>query len=343
MRCYLAIDIGASSGRHIVGWQEDGEIRTEEIYRFPNGMIELDGHLIWNMESLLFHVKNGIDIALEKFPNLVSLSIDTWGCDYVLLRGDTEVRPCYAYRDHRTVGIVSELHETLEPEELYHRTGCQFQSFNTIYQLYADKLSGRLEGVTDFLMIPEYLMWKLAGGESQRVHQRYHHRPCVALIHQNGNCLDTGFLATPYILDTLCGLGERELALEILWQDKVPSWLYEVDHGATAIWEAWDADEAKRTGRFVSFDHYAFGCVDDWICRHIAGIDGAAPGFGHVRIAPDPDRRLHSCVRSFESEAGKILVDWSEERLVVFIPCNVTATVVWNGKSHEIGSGRYEF
>ncbi|MDE6108057.1 MAG: rhamnulokinase, partial [Oscillospiraceae bacterium] len=163
MKCYLAIDIGASSGRHIVGWREKGEIRTEEVYRFPNGVTEMGGHLTWDMEALLAHVKKGIDVALTRFSDIVSLSIDTWGCDYVLLRGDEEVRPCYAYRDSRTEEAVPGVHEKVPFDELYCRTGCQFQSFNTIYQLCSDKLAGRLEGVTDFLMVPEYLMWKLTG------------------------------------------------------------------------------------------------------------------------------------------------------------------------------------
>ncbi len=160
---YLAIDIGASSGRHIVGWQEDGAVKTEEVYRFPNGVTERDGHLVWDVDALLFHVKEGIDRALERFPDIESLSIDTWGVDYVLLRGDEEVRPCYAYRDSRTEAVIDAVHEKIPFEELYARTGCQFQPFNTIYQLSDDLQKGRLEGVTDFLMVPEYLMWKLAG------------------------------------------------------------------------------------------------------------------------------------------------------------------------------------
>ena len=162
MRC-LAIDIGASSGRHIVGWREEGAVRTEEVYRFPNGVQELDGHLVWNVDALFACVKEGIDRALERFPSIESLSIDTWGCDYVLLRGDREVGPCHAYRDGRTEAAAGAVHGTIPFEELYARTGCQFQPFNTIYQLYDDKQKGRLEGVTDFLMVPEYLMWRLTG------------------------------------------------------------------------------------------------------------------------------------------------------------------------------------
>ena len=166
MKHYLAIDIGASSGRHIVGWLEDGELKTEEVYRFPNGVTERDGHLTWDIDALTGHVKAGIDRARERFGAIESLSVDTWGVDYVLLKGDEEVRPCYAYRDGRTEAVIPQLHEVLGFSELYRRTGIQFQPINTVYQLYADKLAGRLEGVTDFLMIPEYLLWKLCGVKS---------------------------------------------------------------------------------------------------------------------------------------------------------------------------------
>ena len=163
MEYYLAIDIGASSGRHIVGWTQDGGIQTKEVYRFPNGVHVEDGHLVWNMDALLCEVKNGIRAAKAEFPEIESLSIDTWGVDYVLLKGDEEVRPVYAYRDSRTEAVIPQVHEILPFSELYRHTGCQFQPFNSIYQLYADKLAGRLEGVTDLLMVPEYLMYKLCG------------------------------------------------------------------------------------------------------------------------------------------------------------------------------------
>ena len=166
MKTYLAIDIGASSGRHIIGWAENGKIMTEELYRFPNGLTELDGHLTWDIDALLGHVKRGIEIAKEKHPDIESLSIDTWGVDYVLMRGGQDVRPCYAYRDSRTETVIPQVHEKISFSELYRHTGIQFQPFNTIYQLCADKEAGRLEGVTDFLMIPEYLMYKLCGVKS---------------------------------------------------------------------------------------------------------------------------------------------------------------------------------
>ena len=122
---YLAIDIGASSGRHIVGWKENGVIQTQEVYRFSNAVTELDGHLIWDIEALVFHVKAGIDEALKAFPKIESLSIDTWGVDYVLMRGDEEVLPCCAYRDGRTEAVIPRVHEKIPFSELYRRTGIQ--------------------------------------------------------------------------------------------------------------------------------------------------------------------------------------------------------------------------
>lgn len=163
MKYALAIDIGASSGRHIVGWKEEGQIKTKEVYRFPNGVKEQDGHLTWDMTALLEHVKKGIAIAQESFE-IESFSIDTWAVDYVLLNGSREICPCYAYRDSRTQPEL--VHEILPFSELYRKTGIQFQPFNTIYQLYADKLCGRLDKACGFLMIPEYLLYKLTGVKS---------------------------------------------------------------------------------------------------------------------------------------------------------------------------------
>ena len=163
MNYYLAVDIGASSGRHIVGWTENGERKTREVYRFPNGVESAGGHLVWNTDALTAHVRRGIEEAKAQFGNIRSLSIDTWGVDYVLLKDDEEILPCFAYRDGRTQRVIPEVHEKLPFSELYRRTGIQFQPFNTVYQLCDDLARGRLEEATDFLMIPEYLLWKLCG------------------------------------------------------------------------------------------------------------------------------------------------------------------------------------
>ena len=136
------------------------------MYRFPNGVHEDKGHLVWDINTLLREVKNGIQTAKTQFPEIYSLSIDTWGVDYVLLRNGAEVLPVYAYRDNRTEASISKVHERIPFAELYRRTGCQFQPFTSIYQLYADKMEGRLVGVTD-MMMPEYLLYKLCGGKGR--------------------------------------------------------------------------------------------------------------------------------------------------------------------------------
>ena len=160
---YLAIDIGASSGRHIVGWLEDNEIKTDEVFRFPNGTKMQNGHLIWNITSLFDNVIKGIKVAVKKYPGIKTLAIDTWGVDYVLLSNDVVITPCLAYRDKRTGSVIDDVHKLIPFEELYKRTGIQFQPFNTIYQLYEDTLRKRADWATDFLMIPEYLNYMLTG------------------------------------------------------------------------------------------------------------------------------------------------------------------------------------
>ena len=163
MKIYLAVDIGASSGRHIAGFLENGELKTEEVYRFQNGVQEKDGHLTWDIDALEAHVRRGIALSKERFGAIESFSVDTWGVDYVLLQDGEPIRPCYAYRDSRTEAVLDEVHEKIPFSALYRRTGIQFQPFNTIYQLASDQDLGRLQDAADFLMMPEYLLYRLTG------------------------------------------------------------------------------------------------------------------------------------------------------------------------------------
>lgn len=164
MTCCLAIDIGASSGRHILGSVENGKIVLTEIYRFENGIKDENGTLVWDIERLLSEVKNGLKKCREigKIPK--TIAIDTWGVDYVLLdENKKEIFPCVSYRDKRTDGIPSSEDFPISAKRLYNRTGIQTQDFNTIYQLWCDKKSGKLENARHFLMMPDYLSFKLTG------------------------------------------------------------------------------------------------------------------------------------------------------------------------------------
>lgn len=168
MKYYLAIDIGASSGRHILGWLEDGILKTEEIYRFSNEMENKNNHLIWNTKILFEQIKKGLKQAkmIGKVPSYIG--IDTWAVDYALLdEQDTLIGDVYAYRDSRTEKTLTEVQKRISFENCYERTGIQYQPFNTLYQLYEDKVSGKLENAKSMLMLPDYFNFLLTGVKKQ--------------------------------------------------------------------------------------------------------------------------------------------------------------------------------
>ena len=195
MSTYLAIDIGASSGRHILGRFDGEHLRTEEIYRFQNGIQRTDEGLVWDISHLTEEVINGLRRAGETgcFPDVIA--IDTWGVDYVLLDKDKkELLPVFSYRDDRTIrplllqgkNAVDAVREIISPDKLYERTGIQFQPFNTIFQLYCDKISGKLERAEHFLMIPEYLAYRLTG----EIQNEYTNATTTNLVHAESGAWD---------------------------------------------------------------------------------------------------------------------------------------------------------
>lgn len=165
---YLAVDIGASSGRHILGSLEDGKIKLEEIYRFDNGMVKKDGTLCWELDRLFTEIKNGLKKCKEigKIPH--SMGIDTWAVDFVLLDSKNEViGKTVGYRDKRTEGMDNLVYECISEDDLYLRTGIQKQIFNTIYQLMAVKTQTpqQMEAAKSLLMIPDYFNFLLTGNK----------------------------------------------------------------------------------------------------------------------------------------------------------------------------------
>ena len=163
----MAIDIGASSGRHIVGEAEDGMIKLREVYRFSNGAAESGGGLVWGAERLFKEVLNGLKAAGQAGLAPDFVGIDTWAVDYALLRGGELLGDIACYRDLRTVPVTDKVHALIPFEKLYERTGIQFQPFNTIYQLMCDKESGKLARADGFLMLPDHLNFRLTGVAKQ--------------------------------------------------------------------------------------------------------------------------------------------------------------------------------
>lgn len=193
MNYHLAIDIGASSGRHILGSLQNGKIVLEEIYRFDNSANDVNGTLCWDIDALFAHIVAGIKQCCiqGKTPNTVA--IDTWGVDYVLIDKDGN-RLCNAvcYRDIRTKGVDKQIEAFLPFTSLYQATGIQKQQFNTIYQLYTHKATSPqdFEKAEHFLMIPEYLSYLLTGIAKNE----YTNATTTALVNAREKCWDSAIL-----------------------------------------------------------------------------------------------------------------------------------------------------
>ena len=136
---FLAFDLGATSGRAIVGGFSGGRFAMEEIYRFPNGVQEIDGRFHWNTDELFGHLKAGLKKAAELGYEIESIGIDTWGVDFGCIGADGKLLAWpRAYRDPYTDGIPEEVFGIIPREELYGVTGIQIMNFNTIFQLYIE-------------------------------------------------------------------------------------------------------------------------------------------------------------------------------------------------------------
>lgn len=198
---FLAVDIGASSGRHMLGHLEAGRLCLEEIYRFPNGLTEKNGHLCWDLEGLFEHILEGLRRCRQLSKQPLYMGIDTWGVDFVLLDGcDRVLGDTVAYRDYRTEGMPEQVYKRIGEEQLYARTGIQKAVFNTIYQLAAiqaqePELLSRAESL---LMIPDYFHFLLTGRKAQE----YTNASTTQLLNAEEKCWDKELLQ-------LLGLPER--------------------------------------------------------------------------------------------------------------------------------------
>ncbi|MCC8126092.1 MAG: rhamnulokinase [Clostridiales bacterium] len=191
---YLAVDIGASSGRHMLGKVEDGKIILEEVYRFENRQIRRDGHDCWDMKNLWDGILNGLKACKDAGKIPATVGIDTWAVDYVLLdENDQILGDAVAYRDGRTEGMDQWVDSRISPEELYAKTGIQKQIFNTIYQLTAQKQEDprQLEQAKSLLMIPDYFHFLLTGVKKQE----YTNATSTNLVNADQKVWDYGLIS----------------------------------------------------------------------------------------------------------------------------------------------------
>lgn len=169
MNNHIAVDIGASSGRLVLGTLVNGILTLEEIHRFSNGFSERNGSSFWNVDYLLEQILAGLQQAKARGVKRCTLGIDTWAVDYVLL--DTEgnrLQEVYAYRDRRTDGMMEEVGEIISPDAIYAKTGIQQLTFNTLYQLYAHDPE-ELAKTDQILLVPDYLYYRLCGRKINEV------------------------------------------------------------------------------------------------------------------------------------------------------------------------------
>ena len=164
---FFAVDLGATSGRTIIGSMADGRLEQEEITRFPNNLIETGGHVYWDIYALYFEMIRGLKEVARRGITLTSIGIDTWGVDFVFIGKDGAIlRNPMAYRDPHTFGRMEEYLQNVVPQrEVYDITGIQFMNFNSLFQLYAMQQNDNvaMQMAEKVLFVPDALSWMLTG------------------------------------------------------------------------------------------------------------------------------------------------------------------------------------
>ncbi|HHV11896.1 MAG TPA: family 78 glycoside hydrolase catalytic domain [Clostridiales bacterium] len=250
------------------------------------------------------------------------------------------IAPVYFYTSCRTLADTAHILGKVEDAKAYGELAVKIKAAYQASMVLPDgRLKIDVQGAYALALgaglIPEHLRKKAAARLAK-------------LIHQNDDRLDTGFLPTPFLLDALSDNGYASLAYTLLRQDQRPSWMFEVEKGATTIWENWNCEDAKGNVQTISMNHYAFGCVADWIYRKIGGIVRTGVGYSEFRIQPQPDSGLAWGKQSYNSPNGRIVSEWRQENgrfyLHAEIPCNTRAVIILpDGQTYPVGSGAYDY
>lgn len=229
----------------------------------------------------------------------------------------------YAYSAKLLANISKVLGYTEKADQYKQLHNKVKNAFNRAYVDESGLLTAEYQGVYTIA-----LAFNLLDGERKKKSARR----LADLIEKNNYRLDTGFLSVPYIMDVLCKNGFEEIAYKLLFQTDCPSWLYEVKNGATTIWESWEAIKPDGTVGSFSFNHYAFGCIGDWIVRHVGGLSPVEPGYKRFKVEPHFCERINKVETKFESVYGEIKVKWEllddrQVQLSVKVPANTIADI----------------
>ena len=163
---FFAVDLGATSGRTILGSIRDGKLEQRELTRFPNQIIQLGGHFYWDIYALYNEILRGLSVVAEEKIEIASIGIDTWGVDFVCVGKDGALlRNPYSYRDPHTVGAMEEYFQKIPKEKVYEKTGIQFMNFNSLFQLATmhKNNDAALKAADKILFVPDALMYMLTG------------------------------------------------------------------------------------------------------------------------------------------------------------------------------------
>lgn len=284
---------------------------------------EADENALWNKE---FHFGDWL------IPSIMALCHDPM---QTAIQTKEEVASAmYAYTTDMMISICEALGKTKEAERYMKLNAKIRQSFSDTYISEEGCMRQQLQG----LYVLALQMNLVAEYKKPAVINNL-----VKLIHEAEDCLDTGFLSVPFLLDTLCDCGENELAYKMLLQKKAPSWLYAVTKGATTIWENWMAILPDETRTNSSYNHFAFGCVGDFMYRKIGGLQIEEPGYKKVYIEPDFTCGLQFAKTKFDSQYGEIRIEWEKTEggawLELVLPPGTCGCVRIDGENKEIDNG----
>lgn len=250
------------------------------------------------------------------------------------------VAPAYAAFSARNMAEIAEILGKKADQEFYEE---QYQLIRKAFMEEYVHEDGTMDA--DFQGI--YVIVLKIGLVTDEIRPKMTEHLCQ-MIEANRGCLDTGFLSVLFLMDVLTENGRKDVAYRLLYQTQCPSWLYEVEHGATTMWESWGAIGEDGTVSTYSYNHYAFGCVGEWLYREIGGLKAIEPGYKKIKVQPSLDCGLTRAAVSEETPYGKAAVDWElvkDQAIVhVTVPVNTTAEICLPGKETEtVGSGTYTF
>lgn len=288
---------------------------------------ELDENGLWNQG---FHFGDWL------IPSIMAESHDPM---QTAIRTKEEVASAmYAYTTDMMINICTILGKTEDASHYLQMNAKTRKAFSDIYISDEGVMRQQLQGLYVLAIQMNLVEKSKKDGLVRKL---------VELIHEADDCLDTGFLSVPFLLDALCECGENELAYKVLMQKKAPSWLYAVTKGATTIWENWMAILPDGIRTNSSYNHFAFGCVGDFMYRKIGGLQMEAAGYQKVHIEPDFTCGLTFATTTYDSQYGEIIIDWKRDGLYadvsVVLPPGTSGSILIEGKCIEIDNGRHEF